>query len=64
MAVLAGISKKGELKNDYDRRRSIAARYCACLGKSAPVRPYTWDDVVAYAGSHQALVERCLGEAQ
>ena len=64
MAVLAEISKKGKLKDDYDRRRSIATRYCACLGKSAPVRRYTWKDVVAFAGSHQELVERCLGEAR
>jgi hypothetical protein len=63
MAVLAGLSKKMGYSQDLKTNRSIANPYCACLEQAAPVRDYTWDDVVVFADVHPELVNRCLSAA-
>ena len=63
MTVLAGLSKNMGYSQDLKTSRSIAKPYCSCLEQAAPVRDYTWDDVVVFADSHQELVNRCLDGA-
>ena len=63
MAVLAGLSQKMGYNQDLKTSRSIVNPYCSCLEKAAPVRDYTWDDVVAFADVHPELVNRCLSAA-
>ena len=63
MAVLAGLSQKMGYSQDLKTSRSIANPYCACLEQAAPVRDYTWNDVVVFTDAHPELVNRCLSAA-